>query len=792
VFSDPEEIVLGPPRTSFASASMRSNKLGDLDRLSKDTEPRDRPDRMARNKTDTDVIGSFRDGRNQNSALRRRGDTDQDSEGWSTVLPRKSFGHEGAERFQGRMGGGLDRMTPRDDRKRDRDDRDTGDRRNRTFDQQSRDKDGEDPEGSRWNGLNSRTKTEREPRGKETSEGAPLTQRERIDRARSWRERIPDDKPAERHNDRQNDRQNDRGYDRRHDRDHRRSEREPEWDDPHEELKAGAHNLDDFKKFMELQRARDKPNSASVEKPGPVAEPTVEIKKKVVSVSAIEMGPDKFFASLGGGAALEVASPAPEARDSGDKPKPAAKSKFASFFSPREPATGGKPDLPTLPAAPPFSAYETQEASEADRKALESQAFQQNILQKLQKQVPTPLPETSRPSPPTRATPSFSEHSSGLGSGSLAGLFPSLTSGPQHSSSAVASPVPFQQYGGAERRDDPRNRHPQQQQQHMGQEMRQEMGQDMLSPRPTGPPSQPPAARPEPNLHELLYQRHLGYGNMPAGRMEQSPGPVINKDNSFLLQLMKSRIDAPDPLRTEQHMAGMPQTNQRMNHAPSAMNQGRPLSNIPSNELDMQRERERNSSHRQMRPNGPPDFFDQFHPSENDNRPQQPHPTQILQRPPPPGLDHHFAQLQMGGPGPMPPQRPMIPPPPGLINRDPRNPNIGPGPVQGMFPPNFGPGGFPPGANGLPEGLLGPGPGPAPGVGGPGGQRNMPPPPGFFSGGPPVPPGFMMSGLPPPNMGGGFPPQGGPGPDFGMPLPPFDGRNMPLPPGAPVGPFRRP
>ncbi|CAJ2503785.1 Uu.00g111790.m01.CDS01 [Anthostomella pinea] len=48
-----------------------------------------------------------RDGRNN---FRCRGEGGEDSDGWSIVKPRKSFGHEGAERFSGRMGDRPDRF----------------------------------------------------------------------------------------------------------------------------------------------------------------------------------------------------------------------------------------------------------------------------------------------------------------------------------------------------------------------------------------------------------------------------------------------------------------------------------------------------------------------------------------------------------------------------------------------------------------------------------------------------------------------------------------------------------
>jgi hypothetical protein len=183
----------------------------------------------------------------------------------------------------------------------------------------------------------------------------------------------------------------------------------------------------------------------------------------------------------------------------------------------------------------------------------------------------------------------------------------------------------------------------------------------------------------------------------------------------------------------------------------------------PPNIADREAEyhRDRSAPQRQMRPLGSSGFFDdQFHSPDNDSRPQQ--PTQILQRPPPPGLEHHMSQFQMGAAPQMPPQRPMIPPPGINIMNNPRN-----GPVPGMFPPNFPPGAYQPGP---PEAMVGPPPGPGP--------RNMQAPPGFYGG----PPGFM----PPHNMAGY---QGAP--DVGMPfgLPAYDGRNMP-PPGA-GGNFRR-
>jgi hypothetical protein len=264
---------------------------------------------------------------------------------------------------------------------------------------------------------------------------------------------------------------------------------------------------------------------------------------------------------------------------------------------------------------------------------------------------------------------------------------------------------------------------------------------------------QPQAPRPDQNLQDLLAQRQHGM-SQGTGRLEQNPGPVNNNNAEFLMRLMQSARAAPEPLRTEQLMVRMPQPTKQVNPP-----------NVQERESDYHRERSAPQPQRQMRPQGASGFFDeQFHSPDNDNRPQQ--PTQILQRPPPPGLDHHISQFQMGGAPQMAPQRPMIPPPPGInIMNNPRN-----GPVPGMFPPNFPPGAFPP----PPDSMVGP-PGPGP--------RNMQGPPGFYGA---IPPPGLPGYMPPLSMGGFQGP-----PDGGLPFggPPFDGRN--LPPHGAGGAFRR-
>ncbi|KAK3944899.1 hypothetical protein QBC46DRAFT_244268, partial [Diplogelasinospora grovesii] len=757
--TNPDDIILGPPRTNFASAtSMRSRGSTDADKAPKDSERQDRGgDRFnfrSRGNDTENTNDRFRDrdGRNNNSTFRRRGDQDQDkdSEGWSTVKPRKSFGTEGAERFHGRMGGGGDRYGNRDDRRtRDRDDRDNGDRRNRNLDHH---KDGEEIDSPRRNGL-SRGKSEpwfkdnnnenNSSNNNRNSGGAnndsTLSQRERIDRAKSWRER-DDDRYGDRH-----ERNQERRWDRERE---QRAERDPEWLDEPAEEKTQGHTEEDFKKFMETMKARSggagggggmaalKPE----EKPSvPIEKPATDSffgmpEQKVLSAPAMETGPDKFFAAYGIGG-LDVSTPAAENKEAA-KPKGNKSSRFMAFLAPQEDGSSRVKTEPPTPAAmaqPPPHHGSAAEAASAQPEG-EKEAFAL-LIQKLQRSQLGPAPPlNSGNPPPSQLQLKFPE--------------PSPIGLPDFQQKSAVSPEPFQQYGG-DRREDARHRTPQ-----------HPLLSDILSPRPLAPPVQPPqVTRPDQALlQDLLAQRHQvpapGHSQTSARMAQNAAAASQNSQAEFLMRLMQSHREAPEPSRPEQLLMRMPQPQKQVS-----------IANISDRDQGFQRDqdyqRERSSSQRQMRGQGPPGFLeDQFHPPDVvlDSRPQ---PTQILQRPPPPGLDHHMHQFQMvgggggrdggapglggisilggggaggngGGSQQMPPQRPMIPPP-GLVN--------GPGPrnlpLPGMFAPNFAP----PHSYGPPpnENMVGP---PQP-------PRSMQPPPGFLGafGGPP--PGFMPG---PPGM----------------------------------------
>ncbi|KAK0643629.1 hypothetical protein B0T16DRAFT_392124 [Cercophora newfieldiana] len=747
--ANPEDIILGPPRTSFASAtSARNNRIsGEVDKGVKDSDRQDRTDRFALRSRTADLENiptsdRFRDGRTN---FRRRGDQDQDNEGWSTVKPRKSFGTEGAERFHGRMGAAGERFGGgREDRRvRDRDERDAGDRRSRNLDS-LRDKDGDDAEGPRRNGL-ARGKSEpwfREAANEGGNGDSSISQRERIDRAKSWRDRDPDAGDRRGGAERTND---SKSYDRRWDRDRdQRNERDPEWLDGPAEEKTHGHTEEDFKKFMESMKAKKAVTAAKEEKPAVTTEKASiespsDVDSKVVSAPPVDSGPDKFFLSFGGGAALTPGTPA-DSRDA-QSTKTQKSSRFmAKFLTPQEDSRA-KTEPPTPAAAPQAGSsapdYPPQNETEKEAFAM--------LIQKLQRSGVGPAVQASGPPPQSIARLFEQQHQPP----------PVQETQPKH----VASPEPFQQYGG-DLREDPRIRAPQPHHQHH----------NMVSPRQMMPPTQPPpVSRPEQALHELLAQRH----NVPSqgsNRGGQNNNQMAS-NTEFLMRLMQSHRDAAEPPRPELQVR-MPQPTKQVS-----------IPNIPDREPDFQRERmiaqrqqqQQQAQQQQMRQQGPPGFLDdQFHSPDIDSRPQ---PTQILQRQPPPGLDHHgmhpfqIGGNGIGGPGgnqmPPPPQRPMIPPP-GLVNGPgPRNPNM-PN-MPGMFPNpnNFPPPGPPYGAPPPPlEGLSGVPPGVLP---------RMLPPPGFYGG---VPPGFLPPA--PPGMSpGGFQGPDGPG---GFPGAPFDRRGM-MPPG---------
>ncbi|KAF4333405.1 hypothetical protein FBEOM_12774, partial [Fusarium beomiforme] len=586
-YSDPEDLVFAPPRTAFASARGKSSL--ETDKTAKESDASGRFGNFRSRNGDLDA-DRFRDGRNSNGYRRREGEGESD--GWSTVKPRKSFGHEGAERFHGRMGGNL-----RDDKRQPRERDDTArDRPARNFDAFARDG---DDEGRHRNGMN-RNKSESWYKNESNAVTTPAAEttttpdkRERIDRAKSWRDR---DAIADAHDDRHNNNNNNRPNDRRWGRDRdQRVEREPEWLDEPLEEHPEAHTQQDFQKWMEEMKKAKAGFSAAPGKSvnAEAAEAIIEAEKPPVqSAPAVQTGPDKFFMAFGSNAGLD-APLAEEAKEPVNKPKAAGKSsRFTSFFSQPQEEPQRRTEPPTPMTAPPtnngmplplpFSGGPGPSAGGEE----ERQAFQQ-LLAKLQKQTMSATP----PGLPAFAAPQGT---------------PPNASRPN----AITSPEsPFQQYGPDRRMDGPLGRAPPQ---HV---------QEILAPRP-----QPQAARPEQLLQDLVGQRQRA-PSQGSGRPDAARN---NSNTEFLMNLMRA---PPDAQRNELLMRMGPQQQK-----PGPMPQ----------EPDFPRDDR--GPQRQMR-QPPPGFpmEERFHnPPDADARPNQ--PTQILQRPPPPpGLDHQMPPSWMPG-----------------------------------------------------------------------------------------------------------------------------------------------
>ncbi|CZR63317.1 related to U1 SMALL NUCLEAR RIBONUCLEOPROTEIN C [Phialocephala subalpina] len=733
--ANPEDTILGPPKTLFPSATSIRNTGKPFD--SPDRPPlRDAESFRDRFSSRTKVDGEgdrTREGRNNLRPKRAEGD--QDSDGWSTVKPRKSFGTEGAERFNGRMG--LDRH--RDDRRfKDREDRETKDRP-RGFDTFSRDNKDGDHDQDRDTRKNGTGRGRNEPswfRDRDNND-APPTPRDRnsngdrfADRSRGWRDKDRDEKME----------RNDRG-DRRWDRDRdQRQEREPEWmDEPVEEKKDknNPRTLEDFQKWKDQMSGKDKkaPIEESPVKPDD-APSFFGLEKKVQTPLDLDSGPDKFFGKWSTPRDEVPPELGPEVKkDTIAKAKTVGKSsRFTSFFNQEEPQRR----VTELVALPPPMQIGT-EASPADKQVDEKTAFAA-LLMKLQVQTSgsgstPPANALQQPKPPAIEKPqstgpgpeSFQQYRPDRQESTGPGLeaFQQYRPDRQENNGPVSEA--FQPYR-TDRQEEarPTMRNPQ-------------VLQDLQNQRSLA--SSQPTERP--NSTEQLLQNLVGQRQNALSQSSARPGQPQRRDTQaeFLMGLMKS---APEPQRTEQMLLGMPPR-------PS----DRQIREQLMREQEMQREaaaqRERSSSQRQARPQAPPGFYDdqsfQRGPLPHE-RQQATQPTQILSRPPPPGLDLGWDRQAQ-----LPPQQRVpqnIAPPPGLANGPSRMPM-----PQQMFP-SFPMGAFPP-----PDVMTGP-------------PRNMQmPPPGFPYG---PPPGFMPPGM------SGF--QGPEGMAFGAP---FDGRGPPPPQGA----FRR-
>ena len=321
----------------------------------------------------------------------------EDNDGWTPVKPRKSFGHEDAERYSRRN---QDR-----DRERAVDSgRDGRDRPQRSFEvfnrEREREADGEKESGSRRNGV---------PRGRNeaswfkerethpTKDGQPKDPT----REREWRDR-----------NRGNDRVNERGHDRGHERNERGNgwtrggpaEKDPEWMDTPAAEEKQAHTAEDFQRWKERMKAggtpaEDKPNldSAASTAPAPrEAAPSKEAQPASTSL-ALDSEMDKFFGmwndpkSKANQQAADLQMPV-----LGKEPGKATvgrASRFTSFFSPAEEVPLRQPvEQPEMPVP----AAASKDASSEDKEGF------QRILQMLGGMSLGAEKPASQPSQPPR------------------------------------------------------------------------------------------------------------------------------------------------------------------------------------------------------------------------------------------------------------------------------------------------------------------------------------------------------------------------------------------------------
>lgn len=699
---------------AFASSSRIGGKTQDADRPTKDGDATQGRFSNIRRVGENDGE-RFREGRNANPLRRRNESGDGDAEGWSTVKPRKSFGAEGAERFQGRMGGNFrdDKRTPRD-----RDDRTP-----KPFDGFSRERDG-DEEGRPRNTTGKKLEPWNKTEASEPHTGPAPEKRERMDRAKSWRERDPTSQPLE---ERGNDRNNARwaGRDQRH-------EREPEWLDEPVEPKTEAKTQQDFQKWMEeMKRLKGDGPPSTKPSVGPVPEAPFDAAKPAVqSAPAVEIGPDKFFMAFGAKTGMEASTPTDQ-EGQAPRSKPSGKSsRFTSFFAQPQEAMPAMPPMmqqkpePTLPImSPPVGGgiFPPGFGAPPGAPDEEKQAFQQ-LLAKLQKQSVSATPPQPSPFP----APSQGSH------------------GEVSKKTSIASSSPFQLFQGGERRDGPVGRPPAQQHH-----------QEIHAPRPQQ------QARPEQLLQDLVghHQRVSSQGSTRAE-------PARNNSNAeFLMNLMRGGPDtrSDSALMRAHHQHQQQQQQQQQRQA------------AQFDEREQFSPQENRGPPRNIPP--PPGFpmSDSF--PGGDGEPRQSQPTQILQRPhPPPGLDQMPPNWMNAGQVPPPHQQRQQPPQQHSQPQTPQQqqpprggpmlppPGLAGGPGRSMPPPHMFPPNFPPGA--MPPPDMGNMPPP---------RHIGPPPPGFFGN---MPPGF----IPPPGLPGFNGPPGGPDSPHGFGGNPFE-RGMP-PPGA--------
>ena len=375
-YTVPEDIVLGPPKTAFASASAARSGNKNFDSPSRsganlyddDTSRNDRynlRDKFNRDRDrkdlENDKIGDSRTG-----GLHNRRGARENSEPWSNLRQRKSFGAEDVDRPLRRNG----------DREQNRD-RETGrdgrimHTRGSEHHRREGERDGDAEITGRRNGP---LRLRDEPswyRDNDRQEGDDVEAKTDNTRTRDWRER---------------DRAGTRGADREWSRGGK-VEQDPEWmEEPEPERKGQTHTQEDFERWKERMKATSAPTEDT---PPIIAEQEISLEnstpdvgddktnRKISAPLVMDASFDRFFGLWNEPQKAKEVPPG-EDRDRVSKKdlgkltgKP---SKFTGFFNPRPEPQVPDPE-PSLPPSLPLGL--SQDSSSEDREGF------QRILQML-------------------------------------------------------------------------------------------------------------------------------------------------------------------------------------------------------------------------------------------------------------------------------------------------------------------------------------------------------------------------------------------------------------------------
>ncbi|RKF65024.1 hypothetical protein OnM2_013022 [Erysiphe neolycopersici] len=651
----------------------------------------------------------------------KRLESEQNKEHWGGASTRKSFGGEDAERFVNRPGGDK----ARDDRGfKDRENYEGKERlwgpnafnREKVIDNdQSRER------NYRSNGIGrgrneSSWFKEKDIHDLSQPSKSRHTNENYVDRSRGWRGREKDervDNRGERFTEKSREKpdNSDRRWDRSKD---HRQKNEPEWmEDPGEE-RHQVHTSEDFEKWKEQMQGKDRIIKSQTEDKDHDTNKLIsnEERSKVETPLDFDPGPDKFL-DLNSSKEETFSNSVVEPMSEGITKSTASgkASRFTSFFTTQEEPQKNLSEYISTQQRSPCALKSNPNIS--SQSEAEKEAFQQ-LLQKLQRQT-------------------FQASSSVTLANATSPLHPSISEKP--SSAKILSHEINQNY--SNQHDEGRS----------NTRLSQQAFQDLFSQRQMAESQN--VVRPEQMLQELISQRQNALGQSSSRSNQNSPR---NTNTEFLMGLMQSGKSAPESQRAEPiHLELQSNSDQRQI----------PKNTIMDLEQEIKREKialpDRSGPERHTRPQPPPGFFEDSSfirgsTSLLDHQPGNSQPTQMLQRPPPPGLDLSWERQAQ-----LPHQQHRhvqnLVPPPGLTNNLSR---VMPIPQQ-AFLPGFTMGSFPP-----------------PDVMSVSPQNvQMQPPPGFFSG---PPHGFL-----PPTMGGFQGPE-----NLAFGAAPFDGRRPPS-----QGAFRR-